>query len=499
MTHTGPLAMGELLAHHAWQDPRRPMLTVGAETVTREGLEARANRRARQIAAFGVGADDLVTVAMPNGVEFYETTFALWKLGATPNIVSPKLPDAELGAIVQLVDPKVVIGPDASRLPGRNTLPAGTILDAGLSAEPLPRVVPTYWKAMTSGGSTGRPKVIVDHMPGLWDPAMASLGQIPGDNILNPGPLYHNAPFIGTHFGLFTGSHIVDMVKFDAEMTLALIERHRIGWVNFVPTMMSRISRLPPEVRDSFDLTSLRAVFHMGSACPIWLKQAWIDWLGADRIFELYSGTERQGATIITGREWLERKGSVGQLQPGARMKILNEAGHSCAPREIGEIYLLPETGRNATYHYIGADAKADGEWESLGDMGYVDEDGYLYLVDRRTDLIVSGGANIYPAEVEAALEVHPQIVSAVVIGLPDDDLGQRVHAIVQPVANASVTADELLTTVSEQLARYKVPRTLEFTDQPLRDEAGKIRRFALREERLGAVNTDKGSQSEQA
>jgi bile acid-coenzyme A ligase len=364
-------------------------------------------------------------------------------------------------------------------------LPAGLAPDPSLSAEPLADAVSPHWKAMTSGGSTGRPKIIVDHMPGVYDPQTPALLQQVDDVLLNPGPLYHNAPFGSMHAGLFTGAHVVEMGRFDAGEALRLIGQHRVQWVNFVPTMLARIWKLPAEERRAADMSSLRVVFHMASACPIWLKEAWIDWIGPDRLFELYGGTERQGMTIITGREWLTHKGSVGKVQAGASMKVMRPDGEDCAPGEIGDIYFLPDAGRNATYHYIGADAKAAGEWESLGDLGHMDAEGYLYLADRRTDLILAGGANIYPAEVEAALDAHPEVLTSAVVGLPDDDLGQRVHAIVQRREGSQIGAAELLAHLGERLVRYKIPRSIEFSDTPLRDDAGKVRRSALREARI--------------
>ena len=228
----------------------------------------------------------------------------------------------------------------------------------------------------------------------------------------------------------------------------------------------------------------------MGAPCPAWLKAAWIDWLGPDRIFELYGGTELIGTTLITGREWLMHKGSVGKVQPGSRMRILDEEGRDCPAGEIGEIYFLPDRGKSSTYEYIGAEARAVGEWETLGDLGYVDEEAYLYIVDRRTDMIVSGGANIFPAEVEAALDQHPEVQSSIVIGLPDADLGQRAHAIVQ-IAGASPARgddDGLRDFLSERLVRYKIPRTFEFTDDNLRDDAGKARRSKMRDDRISAT-----------
>ncbi|HEX2891669.1 AMP-binding protein [Vineibacter terrae] len=479
------IPMGSLPAHHAARDPERAAVTQDDASVSWRALEAAANRRARLFAASGVGEGDFVTIALPNGVEFYETSFAIWKLGATPNVVSSRLPDAELRAIVELVQPRLVVGPDPGRLPGWQVLPAGHTPDPSLSDAALPPKVAPYWKAMSSGGSTGRPKIIVDHNPGVWDPAVGLLGQQPGDVLLNPGPLYHNAPFSLMHAGLFGGGHVVNMDRFDPLRALELIARHRVQWVNFVPTMMHRIGRLPQEQRTAPDLGSLRVVFHMASACPVWLKEQWIGWLGPERIFELYGGTERQGATVISGTEWLAHKGSVGRIQPGARLRVVGEKGKDCAPGEVGEIFFLPDGGRGSTYHYIGADAKSLDDWESIGDMGYVDADDYLYIVDRRTDLIVSGGANIYPAEVEAALDGHPDVSSSVVIGLPDDDLGHRAHALVQLAPGARISADDLRAWLETRLVRYKVPRSFEFVDDFLRDDAGKVRRSALREARM--------------
>ncbi|WP_312010339.1 AMP-binding protein [Bradyrhizobium neotropicale] len=304
------------------------------------------------------------------------------------------------------------------------------------------------------------------------------------------GPLYHNAPFVGSFHCLFGGNHVVEMGRFDPLRALELIERYRVNWVNFVPTMMNRIWRLPHEQRESFDMSSIRVVFHMASVCPQWLKQAWIDWLGPDRIMEVYGGSELFGGTVITGREWLTHKGSVGKVQTGYRMRIFDEQGNECAPGEVGEIYFLPDKGPNSTYEYIGAQAKSVGGWQTYGDLGHVDEEGYLYIADRRTDMIVSGGANIFPAEVEAALDQHPDIQSSVVIGLPDSDLGQRTHAIVQIAQEARerTNDDALRAFLSDRLVRYKIPRTFEFTNENLRDDAGKARRSKLREERIASA-----------
>jgi bile acid-coenzyme A ligase len=475
----GAIPIGSLLALHAARDPGRTALIIGEEQISFAELDARSTRRARMLAALGVQQGDFVTLALPNGAEIYETSFAIWKLGAVPNVVSHKLPDGELSAIVDIVRPRLVIGPDPARLPGQCVVSAGNAIDESLSAEPLPNAISPFLKAMTSGGSTGRPKVIVAQSQGVWNPDYGFIGQVPGETMLNPGPLYHNAPYFGMHAALFIGCTVVEMIKFDAERALDLIDRHKVNWINLVPTMMHRIWRLGDEARARFDLDSLRVVFHMAAPCPGWLKQAWIDWLGPEKIMELYAGTEATGSTIISGTEWLAHKGSVGKPSPGAQIRILNDEGKDCAPREVGEIYFLPDAGQGATYHYLGAEAKALGQWESLGDLGWFDEDGYLYLSDRRKDLILSGGANIYPAEVEAALDSHEEVRSSIVVGLPDDEWGQRVHAIVE-ADPARVSVEELIGHAARQLARYKLPKSIAFTDQPLRDDAGKARRSAM-------------------
>jgi len=203
-------------------------------------------------------------------------------------------------------------------------------------------------------------------------------------------------------------------------------------------------------------------------------------------IWELYGGTEGQGGTVITGPEWVQHRGSVGKPNEACEMKIVDEHGNTLPPGEIGEVFMRPKAGPGTTYRYIGAEAKSmEGGWESLGDMGSMDADGYLYLSDRQTDMILSGGANIYPAEVEAAIDAFPGVRSSAVIGLPHEDLGNYIHAIVD-APPGSITKDELLAHLADRLVKYKLPRTVEFVTEPLRDDAGKVRRKALRAERMG-------------
>jgi bile acid-coenzyme A ligase len=288
--------------------------------------------------------------------------------------------------------------------------------DADLSDEPLPERTATYFKAMTSGGSTGRPKLIVSHIQAQWDPEGDFMNFSRAGSVLIPGPLYHNGPFMWAMIALFKGNRVTVTTRFDAAGTLALIEAERVDTVYMVPTMMQRIWHLPADVKQHYDLSSLRCLWHLAAPCPPWLKEAFIDWLGADVIWELYGGTEGQGSTIISGSEWLLHRGSVGKPLERCEMKIVDEDGNTLPPGQVGEVFMRPTSGVGTTYHYLGAEPRAiEGGWESLGDMGYMDADGYLYLSDRRTDMILSGGANIYPAEVEAAIDAYPGVRSSAV------------------------------------------------------------------------------------
>ena len=463
------------------RQPERPAITCAGETVLWRDLETRTNRLAHTLEWLGVGQDDFVTIGLPNGIAFYETCIAAWKLGATPQPISYRLPQRERDEIVALVQPALVV-----------TEPIEPDPDA--SDQPIvpDRIAPAF-KAPTSGGSTGRPKIIVSGQAGTTDldspPGLGSLAsRRPGQTELVAGPLYHNGPFVFSVPGLLSGGHLVVMTRFDASEALRLIEEHRVEWTMLVPTMMLRIWRLPEQERLGRDLSSLRAFLHVAAPCPAWLKHEWINWLGADVVYELYAGTEAQGVTVISGEEWLAHEGSVGRPMPG-RMKITDDDGNEPPPGEIGEIWMKPPE-EGATYRYIGAEARTRDGWESLGDMGWMDADGYLYLADRRTDLILAGGANIYPAEVEAALMEHPAITSCAVIGLPDEDLGQRVHAVLE--VSGPVADDELSEFLGERLVRYKVPRSFERVDGQVRDDAGKVRRTALAAERAGTEETPK-------
>ncbi len=479
------LSIGEGLAALAAADPDRPAIIFGDRVVTRAELESRTNRLARAYEALGATRDSLVTIGLPNGIEFVEATIATWKAGATPQPVSDRLPRREREAIIELADPSLVIGVDPAETGGRPTIPVG-FEPEGVDDTPLEPRIARSVKAPTSGGSTGRPKIIVSTQPATLFNATVHqyyTDMSPDGVVLVTGPQHHNGPFMYGHAGVLIGATIVIMPRFDASQMLELIERHRVDWVYAVPTMMSRVLALPEEERLGRDVSSLRVLFHMAAPCPPALKQAYIDWLGPERVWELYGGTEGMMATIITGQQWLDHPGSVG-LPLGGELQIRDADGNVLGPDETGHVWMR-SADHSATYEYLGAESHpADGGWESLGDIGHLDADGFLYLSDRETDMIVVGGSNVYPAEVEAALIEHPAVTEACVIGLPHEDKGSAPHAILNlgaPVADA-----ELIEHLRERLVGYKLPVSFERLDEPLRDDAGKVRRPALRAERLG-------------
>jgi len=484
-----PRSFGARLTALAEAAPGATMLVCdeaqGDRVLSRGELEANANRLARALLEKGVAQGDTVTLALPNGVALVTACFAIWKVGAIPNPLSHRLPRLERDAIMARAQPRLVIGLDAGECEFP-CLPAEP--DTSACADgPLPECVSPHERALASGGSTGTPKLIVAANPAWYDPGRVSPLFVGRRAVLVPGPLYHGAPFSAAFQGLLCGCTVVLMRRFDAERCLALIERYRVDRMTVVPTMMQRIWRLPTAVREARDVSSLEFVMTGSAPCPSWLMRAWIDWLGPDVMHEAFGPSERIGGTFITGREWLAHPGSVGRPSAGARMKILDDAGRELPPGQIGEIYVMPAGGPGSTFHYVGAEPKlsADG-WQSVGDMGYFDEDGYLYLGDRRADMVLCGGRNIYPAEVEAAIDAFPGVRSSAVIGLPDEDLGERLHAIVDVGPGEPLLDEEALRGhLAERLVHYKLPASVEVVNTLLRDDAGKMRRSALRAARL--------------
>lgn len=485
-TSPGPSApsLGAVLSELAIAEPDKPALTFNGHTLTRAELDRRAARLAQAFHQKGVRNDDFVAIVLPNGPEFVASVFACWKLGATPLPISSRLAPAELAASLQLARPALVVGMDPLPMLDTPWIPAGHGQGPSPLAGSPPIRTAREWKAILSGGSTGRPKIIVDPRPGSLGPHTLNPTMRGDDVVLVPGPLYHNAGFKHCVNGLLAGTHVIVMPRFDAPEALALIQRWGVTWISFVPTMMNRLWKLREEGALPSDLPSLRVLYHAGAPCPQWLKEAFIEWLGADRILEIYGGTENNGLAFISGAEWLAHRGSVGKALPGYRLRVLDPIGKDLEAGEIGGIFMKPDTGPGTTYRYVGAPpCRAHDGWETLGDIGYLDADGYLYVCDRDTDMILRGGANVYPAEVEAAIDSHPLVWSSAVIGLPDGDLGNRIHAVVH--AQATLAEADLRRHVEGRLARYKQPATYEFVSSPVRDDAGKVRRSALRAARM--------------
>lgn len=476
-------SFGKVIQTHAAQahPAAKPAIFYPGEAVSWGEFDARTAARACRLIEMGVSPEDFVAVALPNGIDHHVSSFGAWRAGATPCILPIKLPGRELSQIIDLARPRVLIRDGGEPLDGVTELkpePDDTCTDLP------PDLAAAHWKAVTSGGSTGRPKLIVDHAPALYDERLQAIstliGMPRGGVMLNTGPLYHNAAFLFTSLALLAGTRVVGMNRFDPEEVLRLIATERVEWMCLVPTMMHRIWSLPPEVKARYDLASLRKLVHVGAACAPWLKQAWIDWLGPDCILEVYAGTEG-AAVIITGDEWLRKPGSVGKLSPGA-LKIRASDGQVCPPGMVGEIFFAPETATR--FHYLGAEKRLDDHGGmSLGDLGYLDPDGYLFLADRRTDLIVRGGANIYPAEIEAVLLEHPAVLDAVAFGVPCEEYGARVHAVVQ--VTYAVGPTDIEDFASARLAKYKCPESYRFVHFVIRDEAGKVRRAAMRDEHI--------------
>ncbi|MGB6208541.1 AMP-binding protein [Mycobacterium sp.] len=470
------LPIGAQISRLAEIAPDEPAVTCDGRTITRAELDKSTNRLARAYAEHGVGVGDYVTIALPNSVECVQAMVACWKLGAVPQPLSARLPDAEFEGLLALRPRALLVGRAHTEIP---SVPQGFVPDRALPDEPLPETVSPCWRSIGSGGSTGRPKLIEAGGDSRLGPALGyAIGGQEGDTTLVPVPLTHTTGYTGATVALIMGCHLVLMSRFDPHEFLRLITEHRPQLVTAVPTMMQRALPVYHADPDSYDLSSIRRFWHLGAPCPPAVKQAWIDLVGPEKVWELYGGTEFQAMTFISGDQWLSHRGSVGVAVMG-EMKVLDDDGNPCPPGVVGEIYMRPSPGSAPTYRYIGTTAKARDGWDSLGDLGYFDEDGFLYLSDRRVDMFTVGGRNVYPAEIENALSAHPDVLSCLVVGVPDEDLGQVPYALVQ--AASPMDEQTVQAFLRERIAAYKVPASVEFVDTPLRDDAGKARRSAVR------------------
>jgi bile acid-coenzyme A ligase len=489
------ISFGRRMSQLAAEHPEKVAITFipeegGERPITWRELDGTATRIAHLLEERGVGEESIVVIGLKNCPEHYFAAHAAWKLGSLVLPVSHRAPENERNAILGVANPTLVIADWGKAL--FPTLSADDLKTANSCPEtPLPDHVPDPGKAMGSGGSTGRSKIIVNPGRFAWTPGAleAKLGPITGfragQRQLIAGPMYHNSPFIWGHFGLFEDQTLVVFERFDAAKVVDAIERYRINFGFFSPTMMQRIARLPNILER--DLSSIESIFHSAAPCPEWVKRMWIDLIGPEKVWEGFGSTEDAGTVWIRGDEWLKHPNAVGKPEI-CDLKILDSHGKELLPGEIGEIFARPNYTSEPTYYYIGsppATTTADG-FVSVGDMGWVDDEGYLHIADRRVDLIISGGANVFPAEVEGALSSHPEVVDAVVIGLPDAEWGKRVHAIVQPRDPSRPPAiEDLGRHVRVHLMPYKVPKTYEFVEDFPRDPSGKVRRTKLVADRM--------------
>ncbi len=485
------------------------ILYPSGTVVTFDELEARANQLAHYFRQAGLVEGDSVAILMENNAHIHAVMWAARRAGLYYVPINTHLAPAEAAYIIGNCDAKAVIGSAALRstlenleselpqgLPGVRMI-ADDDLDgwlrypecvAGQPSTPIDDETEGDLLQYSSG-TTGRPKGIKRELPhvhpseapGLMS-ALVGFWMNPDAVYLSPAPLYHTAPSVWSMQTQAAGIPVVVLERFDAEGCLDAIVKHQVTHGQFVPVMFTRMLKLPESVRNSYDVSSLQRVMHAAAPCPVDIKKQMIDWWGPI-VDEYYASSEAIGSTLITADEWLAHPGSVGRAMTGT-LHIVGEDGTELPAGQAGEIYF--EGGFD--FEYLNdsektAKARSAQGWKTVGDIGYLDEDGYLYLTDRRHHMIISGGVNIYPQEAENMLVTHPKVMDAAVFGVPDDEMGQSVKGVVQTVDEADATdefAEELLAWLRERLSHYKCPRSISFEAQLPRTDTGKLYKQTL-------------------
>ena len=504
--------------HWSAQSPTKPAVIMGGsgEIVTYRELDERSNRLAQLMYAAGLRRGDHLAVFLENHPRYFEVVWAGLRSGLYVTTVNRYLTGEEAGYIVDNCEARVLVTSAALREPATELISDTADVEIRLMvdgtadgyesyeaaierfpAEPLAEQ-PLGGTMLYSSGTTGRPKGIKRPLPDATvdqgDAVAGLLSMVFGfdaDAIyLSPAPLYHSAPLGFTMGTQSLGGSVVVMEKFDPIEALALVERHRVTHSQWVPTMFTRMLKRPAEEREQFDLSSHRVAIHAAAPCPVGVKHEMIEWWGPI-LQEYYGGTELNGLTHCNSEQWLAHPGTVGQALLGS-LHICDEDGNELPPGEAGLVYFeLPEMN----FEYFkdrgktrSAQHPQHANWSALGDVGYVDEDGFLYLTDRATFMIISGGVNIYPQEIEDALIQHPGVLDVAVIGVPNDDMGEEVKAVVQPVDGADVEGlpASVLAYAREHLAGYKVPRSVDVIDELPRLPTGKLYKRLLRDRYWG-------------
>ena len=503
------------------RDPDRPAVIMGAgSVVTFRELEDRSNRLAQLLFSHGLRPGDHIAVVLENNERVHEVVWAAQRSGLYWTLVNRHLTPEETAYIVgdcgarvlvtsaalaDLAEPLAGLVPAVERLLAMGGQVAGYECYEDRVGEfpAVPLAHEEEGMAMLySSGTTGRPKGILRPLTGTpygqeepFPLLTQLLGFAEGDVYLSPAPLYHAAPIAWSMAAQRTGGTAVVMERFEPGRCLELIETHRVTHGQFVPTMFVRMLKLPRERREAADTSSLKAVVHAAAPCPVEVKRQMIDWWGPI-IHEFYAGTEGGGITWITSDEWIGHPGSVGRFVTGTP-HVLDDEGNELAAGEHGVVWFENERGAFA-YHNDAAKTREtfnERGWFTLWDVGYLDADGYLYLTDRKLYMIVSGGVNIYPQEAEDVLIMHPAVADVAVIGVPNDEMGEEVKAVVQPADAARAgpeLEDELIEFCRERLAHYKCPRSIDFEPELPRLDTGKLYKRLLRDRYWGSDRTSR-------